>query len=366
MKALILLGTAKIGGAELQGLALGKLLQENGLEVEIGCLSTNGKYEISLLKLANKNNLHLNLIEFNAKSQILYVLRIFKIARHISVSYDFCFGFTKVPSIITSMCSRRVTKIWLQRDVMKNKALYLFDYVIALKSDFILANSYLASRYISQRILFLKKVKCLGNLQDVRFRKYPVKQLKNSFQCISVSNFKESKNMDQLIKLWIRFAEIPEVKVQRIRLILIGNFYDSNYNRAHIQSLKRKYNIIVINNCSDPFNYYNSSMYYLTLTSTESRSNSIDHAMYFSLPVIGFKHSSIYEQVDHSNHELLIEQGHHDRYVEILLECYRNPQKYVRVGQKNKTKIHNYFLKSHSQWNEFINNMLEAKAQTNL
>jgi glycosyltransferase involved in cell wall biosynthesis len=358
LKALILLGTAKIGGAELQGLALGKLLKEKGLAVEIGCLSNNGECDSSLFQLASKNNLNIRIIEFSAKNQFLYVLNLFKIAKLISERYDICFGFTKVPSIIAALCSRRVVKIWLQRDVMKNRVLYLFDYAIALKSNFILANSKTAAKYTRQRTLFLKKVKCLGNLQDIRFKENHSNESKINFQCISVSNFKESKNVDQIIKIWVKFTEIPEVKVQQVKLILIGNIHESYYDVKYLQHLKNKYNIIILNNCSEPFDYYISSLFYLTATRTESRSNSIDHAMYFGLPIVGFNHSSICEQVDKSNLELLIDPEDHDEYTNILLNCYKNPKKYLNIGKKNRIRINEYFSNSQAEWFEFLDTVI--------
>jgi len=358
LKILILLGTAKIGGAELQGLALGKLLKEMGYKPDIACLSTKGGFDKNFLELVKSYKIKSQLIKFDSKNQFYYVLNLIKVARWISKNYDFCFGFTSVPGIITALCSRKVGRIWLQRDVLKKRNLYFFDYLISLRSDFVLANSELASKFFRRQTAYLKKVKIIGNLKDIRLKKYSSIKSPNMFQCISVSNFKKSKNMKALIDIWIKFSQDPEVDVKQIKLILIGNFYEAYYDEKCKKELELKHNIVIINDCSDPFEYYNSSNFYLTTTGSESRSNSIDHAMYFGLPVIGFRHASISEQVTGDNEKILADKGNIDQYSEILKDSYINPKNFLTIGHENNSKIQEYYLNSYSQWKLFIESTL--------
>lgn len=361
MKTLILLGTPKIGGAEIQGIALAQLLKSNGFQVQIACLISSDEYFEDLHELAKGNNIEIIPLHFRGKNVIEMIININRIRKIINLNYEICFGMTNTPNVITSLLKKDIVKIWMQRDIQTSRLFGFLDFICALRANFITSNSKSGAKFLRIRTLGLRKIKVVGNLPDSRLVAFAdqIKISKGAIKYVTVSNFKFSKNIELIIEAWKLFFDNQTIDKNLVKLQIIGFDYEYNYSPKYLNYLQSNYKIEIINSCANPMIYLNSSNIYLTSTNSESRSNSIDHAMYYGLTIVGFGHNSILDQIDKSNYRYMCGQNGVHQILEKIIEAYNDRNKLDNIGQKNRNKILNYFNNSVEEWTHFLSKLVQ-------
>jgi glycosyltransferase involved in cell wall biosynthesis len=359
MKIAFLVGSTQVGGAELQALAQALLAQSLNYSVCIHIISSINVDQSELTNLYSCHSIHWVINKYDNDSRYKTYKSLKKIAIDLRSDYDIILGLTQYPNLVASLASAPSVKtVWQQRDAWLFPFLSFFDEIHMFKTNVVITNSINTSKILRNKLLKFKNVSVIGNIPDPRIKEIHNLEKEPNFTnltAINVSNFKDSKNIFTLLDIWNDFVYRSSFSNTTLNLKLIGNYPENLADyKNYIDSLPSASTIEIISNCFNPFPYYEKADCYLTTTLSEGRSNAIDHAMYYQLPIVGTALESIYEQV-HEDNYILMEDLSSIHNLPFKLEFLsKNPELALKIGKKNRSKILSYYTTSVEDWKKLF------------
>lgn len=376
----------KMGGAERQVLLLAKQLRSHtSLKITVFALSkTPGRVS----EICEREKIPCAGFNFAGNRRFRrFIISLFQLTRFINaLEPDILMPYTDLPNITAGLIwrfTRTKILIWNQRNGGAESGRLPWPFIeklAALNSPFFCSNSMEGKTFLEQHFKISKeKIQVIRNgailpiiNKKDAFTREQFKIPKDAFVAGMLANIHHRKDHRTLLDAWKSVANKFHTLNRKCFLLLAGRAGDTYTELMNIiKNYKLTNSVLFVGEIKDVLGFYLSAdvcVFSSKSSKNEGIPNAIIEAMAIGLPIVATDILGIREAVSEDNLEHLVEPGNANSLAEKIISVALSPEKYVKIGQKNKSHIEKYFSPEKLCLNtiQLLNSHLKSKGHTEI